>query len=42
MKNMMATPLGNSVFFRNKETVSQCNAQGAEPMTVENLVVHFD
>ena len=38
----MVTPLGNSVFFRKTETVSQCNAQGAEPMTVENLVVQFD
>ena len=38
----MATPLGSSVFFHNKETVSQCNAQDADPMTVENLVVHFD
>jgi len=42
MENKMVTPLGNSVFFRNKKMVSQCNAQGVEPMTVENLVVHFD
>ena len=38
----MATPLGNKVFFRNKEMMSQCNGQSAEPITVENLVIHFD
>jgi len=38
----MATPLGNSVFWRNKETVSPCEGQNPEPVTFENLVVHFD
>jgi len=42
MENKMATPLGNKVFFRNKEMMSQCNGQNAEPVTVENLVIHFD
>ena len=35
----MATPLGKSVFWRNKETVSQCDGHHPEPV---NLVVHFD
>ena len=38
----MATPLGTRVFFRNKEMMSQCNDQSTEPITVENLVIHFD
>ena len=38
----MATPLGIKVFFRNKEMMSQCNGQSAEPITVENLVINFD
>ena len=38
----MATPLGKSVFWRNKETVSQCDGQHPEPVTFENLVIHFD
>jgi len=38
----MATPLGKSVFWRNKETVSQCEGQNPEPVTFENLVIHFD
>ena len=42
MKNKMATLLGNSVLFRNKEIMSQCNGQNAEPVIVENLVIHFD
>jgi len=42
MKNKMATLLGSSVFWRNKETVSQCIGQHPEPITFENLVVHFD
>ena len=42
MENKMATPLGNKVFFRNKETMSQCNGQNLEPVIVENLVIHFD
>ena len=42
MENKMATPLGSKVFFRNKETMSQCNDQGLEPIIVENLVIHFD
>ena len=42
MKNKMATPLGKSVFWRNKETVSQCEGQNLEPVTFENLVIHFD
>ena len=42
MENMMATQLGKSVFFRNKEMMSQCNGQNAEPVVVENLVIHFD
>ena len=42
MENKMATPLGISVFWRNKETVSQCNDQSLEPVIFENLVVHFD
>ena len=42
MENKMATPLGNKVFFRNKETMSQCNDQSLEPVIVKNLVIHFD
>ena len=42
MKNKMTTPLGISVFWRNKETVSQCEGQNPEPVTFENLVIHFD
>ena len=42
MENKMATPLGRSVFWRNKETVSQCEGQNSEPVTFENLVIHFD
>jgi len=38
----MATLLGTKVFFRNKEMMSQCNGQSAEPITVKNLVIHFD
>ena len=38
----MATPLGKSVFWGNKETVSQCEGQNPEPVTFENLVIHFD
>ena len=38
----MATPLGSKVFFRNKEMMLQCNGQSAEPITVKNLVIHFD
>ena len=38
----MATPLGISVFWRNKEIVSQCEGQNPEPVTFENLVIHFD
>jgi len=38
----MATPLGMKVFWRNKETVTQCNGQNPEPVTFKNLVVHFD
>jgi len=30
-----------TVSWRNKETVSQCNGQNPEPVTFENLVVHF-
>ena len=41
MENKMATPLGNKVFFRNKE-IMQCNGQSLEPVTVKNLVIHFD
>ena len=42
MENKMETPLGKSVFWRNKETVSQCNDQNLEPGILENLVIHFD
>ena len=38
----MVTLLGINVFSRNKEMMSQCNSQNAEPVTVENLVIHFD
>jgi len=38
----MATPLGIKVFFRNKETISQCNGQNLETVIIENLVIHFD
>ena len=41
MENKMATPLGKSVFWRNKETVPQCEGQNPKP-TLENLVIHFD
>ena len=48
MENKMATPLGKKVFFRNKETMSQCNGQNLEPVQnlesviFKNLVIHFD
>ena len=42
IENKMATPLGISVFWRNKEIVSQCEGQNPEPVTFKNLVVHFD
>ena len=42
MENKMATPLGNIVFFCNKEMMSQCNGQRAKPIIVENLVIHLD
>ena len=42
MENKMVTPLGIKVFFRNKETMSQCIGQCTEPITVKNLVIHFD
>jgi len=42
MENKMATPLGIKVFFRNKETMLQCNGKSVEPITVETLVIHFD
>ena len=42
MKSKMATPLGKSVFWRNKETVSQRESQNPEPVTFKNLVIHFD
>ena len=42
MENKMATPLGESVFWRNKETVPQCNGQNPESVMFENLVIHFD
>jgi len=42
MKNKMATPLGKSFLWRNKETVSQCNGQNLEPVIFKNLVIHFD
>ena len=42
MENKIATPLEKSVFWRNKETVSQCNDQNLEPVIFENLVIHFD
>ena len=38
----METPLENKVFFHNKEMMSQCNSQSVEPITVKNLVIHFD
>ena len=38
----MATLLGKSVFWRNKETVSQYDGQNPEPVMFENLVIHFD
>jgi len=38
----MATLLGKNVFFHNKEIMSQCNGQNVEPVTIENLVIHFD
>ena len=42
MENKMATPLETTVFFRSKEMMSQCNSQSAEPITVKNLVIHFE
>ena len=42
MENKMATQLGSKVFFRNKETILQCNSQNLEPVIIENLVIHFD
>ena len=42
MENKMATPLGNSVFWHNREIVSQCEGQNPEPVTFENLVIYFD
>ena len=42
MENKIATPLGNRVYFRNKEMMSQYNGQSAEPIIVENLIIHFD
>ena len=42
MENKMVTPLGNQVFWCNKETVSQCEGQNPEPVTFENLVIRFD
>ena len=42
MENKMATLLGRSVFFRNKETVSECSSQSLELVIVKNLVIHFD
>jgi len=41
MENKMATPL-EKVFFHNKEMMSQCNSQSAEPITVKILVIHFE
>ena len=38
----MATPLGKFVFWRNKETVLQCDDQSLEPVIFENLIIHFD
>ena len=38
----MATPLGKSVFWRNKKTMSQYDGQNPEPVIFENLVIHFD
>ena len=38
----MATSLGIKVFWRKKQTVSQCEGQNPEPITFKNLVVHFD
>jgi len=31
-----------TVFWRNKETVSQCEGQNLKPVNFKNLVVHFD
>ena len=31
-----------TVFWRNKEAGSQCKGQNLQPVTFENLVVHFD
>ena len=42
MENKMVTPLEIKVFWRNKERVSQCESQNPEPVTFENLVIHFD
>ena len=38
----MTSPLEIKVFFHNKEMMSQCNGQNAEPIIVKNLVIHFD
>jgi len=38
----MATTLGKSVFWGNKETVSQCNGQSLDPVVFKNLVIHFN
>ena len=42
MKNKMATPLENKVFFCNKEIMSQCNGQSPGPLVIKNLVIYFD
>ena len=42
MENKLVTLFGTKFFFRNKEMISQCNSQSAEPITVKNLVIHFD
>ena len=42
MKNKIATPLGTSAFWRNKETVLQCEGQNLEPVTFKILVIHFN
>jgi len=42
MENKMVTPLGISVFWRNKETMPQRNGQNTEPFIVQNLVIQFN
>jgi len=42
MENKMATPLESKIFFRNKKMMLQCNGQSTKPITVKNLVIHFD